>query len=114
MSQVAGAASGKRQKKWFETARAPYAVYTSPAISERSRVSRNATWPGVWPGLAMTSRLPIRSPAAIRSSGTVANFFGHAPGELAVDDLLAGEDPRVELGHQDLDRVAESLLERVD
>ena len=30
-------------------------------------------------------------------------------GQLALDDLLAGVDPRVELGHQHLHRVAELL-----
>ena len=37
-----------------------------------------------------------------------------APGELAVDDLLARVDARVELGHEDLDGVAELLAERVE
>jgi len=37
-----------------------------------------------------------------------------AAGQLAVDDLLAGEDARVELGHEHLDRVAEALLQPVD
>ena len=42
----------------------PIVEYASPAISVRSRVSRNATWPGEWPGAATTSSEPTRSPGA--------------------------------------------------
>ena len=40
-----------------------YVEKTSPQYRVLSRVSRSATWPGVWPGDGTTSRLPTRSPA---------------------------------------------------
>ena len=59
----------------------------SPAISVRSRVSRNATCPGVWPGVAITSRLSTRSPPLMRTSGTVLTF-GQPPGTLPTSPLV--------------------------
>ena len=42
----------------------PRVEYVSPQNSVRSRVSRKATWPGVWPGSATTSSEPTRSPGS--------------------------------------------------
>jgi len=81
LSHVAIAANGKRRWKWLVTASPPYAVNTSPPISVLSRVSRYATWPGECPGLGITSRLPTRSPASRRTSGTVVTF-GQLPGSF--------------------------------
>ena len=88
-------------------------VNVSPAITAPSRVSRNATWPGVCPGVAITSRLPTRSPACRRWSGTVFSV-GQLPGRLLLGVRLAGVDLGVELGHQHRHVGAEPLAQRVE
>ena len=40
-------------------------------------------------------------------------ILGQLPGQLALYDVLAGVNSRVELGDEDLDLVSEPLLERV-
>ena len=71
-------------------------------------MSRNATWPGVWPGAATTSSEPTRSPAASSRVGSV--FAPEKPprsfassGSPGSGVLSLRQQLRVARGDQDLD-----------
>ena len=80
--QRRGAASGKRQPKWSDVSRARSVVNVSPAITARSRVSRNATWPG----RVARGRDDLEAADAVaRAAGAgrrACATFGQLPGNL--------------------------------
>jgi len=63
------------------------------------------------------SRDDLEAPDAIAGSEpNIGHGFelGPTAGQLALDDLLACVDARIELGHEHFDRFAEAFLERVE
>ena len=98
--QVDRAGNGKRGLIRAVVATPPSVENASPAISVRSRVSRKAMCPGVWPGAAMTSSDPTRSPGDERRAWRVPRTSGQPPRELGlrlvgVERVVAGEQARL-------------------
>ena len=74
----------------------------------RSRVSRNAMCPGVWPRDGITSRLPIRSPPVRRGCRPgLQPSLATSRASFPSDDGLAGVNARVELAQIDLHPISQ-------